>query len=76
MDVDGGKRGPGDMVWSWHDLCFDYSMIYLSAYMMGLGGGGGGGGAGWSSYGGVGLCFYFSMILLLACNIITYQLVI
>ena len=44
MYVDGGKRGPGDMVWSWHDLCFDHSMIYLSAYMIGffLGGGGAG----------------------------------
>ena len=36
-------------------------MIYLSAYMMGLGGGG-------SSYGGVDLCFYFSMINSSACN--------
>ena len=57
--MDGGKRGPGDVVWSWDVLCFDHSMIYLSAYIMGLGG---------CSYGGVGLCFYLSMIHLSACN--------
>ena len=34
--MDGGKRGPGDVVWSWGDLCFDHSMIHLSAYMMGF----------------------------------------
>ena len=38
--MDGGKRGPGDVVWSWGDLCFDHSMIHLSAYMMVWGGGG------------------------------------
>ena len=36
--MDGGKRGPGDVVWSWDDLCFDHPVIYLSAYMMGSGG--------------------------------------
>ena len=58
--MDGGKRVPGDVVWSWDDLCYDHSMIYLSPYMMGLGEGG-------SSYVGVGLCCYFSMIHLSAC---------
>ena len=38
--MDGGKRGLGDVVWSWGDLCFDPSMIHLSAYMMVLGAGG------------------------------------
>ena len=44
--MDGRKRGPGDVVWSWVDLCFDHLMIHLSAYMMVWGGGGGGGGVG------------------------------
>ena len=36
-NVDGGKRGQGDVVWSWGDLCFGHSVIHLSAYMMGWG---------------------------------------
>ena len=59
--MDGGKRGQGDVVWSWGDICFGHSVIHLSAYMTGWGGGGG-------NYCGFDLCFYFSVILLLACN--------
>ena len=62
--MDGGKRGPGDVVWSWGDLCFDHSMIHLSAYMMVWGGGEGSEVmVGWFY-----LCFYISMIHLSACN--------
>ena len=39
--VYGGKRGPGDAVWSWDDLCFDHSMIYLLYDGFFVGGGGG-----------------------------------